>query len=195
MKAPIGEARIISKSWTMIKHLFGVRANSSGLDTANTRWFLILSPTESHSRWFRTSQPFTIYDLPFTISSMNSDPAIRVAMLPRDTNSQGTIFGGVILSYIDMAGAIEAHRHTGMDRFVTVAMREVIFHAPVFVGDLVSFYAETLDIGTTSITVRVVVEAERYGGPSERVRVTEAAVIYVAVDPQGKKTKISVTGG
>src|SRR6266496_6139039 len=141
------------------------------------------------------SRLFTIYDLPFTISSMNSDPAIRVAMLPRDTNSQGTIFGGVILSYIDMAGAIEAHRHTGMDRFVTVAMREVIFHAPVFVGDLVSFYAETLDIGTTSITVRVVVEAERYGGPSERVRVTEAAVIYVAVDPQGKKTKISVTGG
>jgi len=63
---------------------------------------------------------------------MNSDPAIRIAMLPRDTNSQGTIFGGVILSYIDMAGAIEAHRHTGMDRFVTVAMREVIFHAPVF---------------------------------------------------------------
>src|SRR5438445_346209 len=98
----------------------------------------------------------------------NSDPAIRVAMLPRDTNSQGTIFGGVILSYIDMAGAIEAHRHTGMDRFVTVAMREVIFHEPVFVGDLVSFYAETLKIGTTSITVRVLVEAERYGRPGER---------------------------
>ena len=55
---------------------------------------------------------------------MNSDPAIRIAMLPRDTNSQGTIFGGVILSYIDMAGAIEAHRRTGMDRFVTVAMRD-----------------------------------------------------------------------
>src|SRR5438874_12695880 len=59
-------------------------------------------------------------------TAMNSDPAIRVAMLPRDTNSQGTIFGGVILSYIDMAGAIEAHRHTGMGRFVTVAMREVL---------------------------------------------------------------------
>src|SRR6266542_5753761 len=85
---------------------------------------------------------FTVYHFRFTI--MNSDPAIRITMLPRDTNSQGTIFGGVILSYIDMAGAIEAHRHTGMDRFVTVAMREVIFHAPVFVGDLVSFYAETL---------------------------------------------------
>jgi acyl-CoA thioesterase YciA len=123
---------------------------------------------------------------------MNSDPAIRVAMLPRDTNAQGTIFGGVILSYIDMAGAIEAHRHTGMDRFVTVAMHEVIFHAPVFVGDLVSFYSETLKIGTTSITVRVIVEAERYGGPSDKVRVTEAEVIYVAVDRERKKTKIVV---
>ena len=121
---------------------------------------------------------------------MNTDPAIRIAMLPRDTNSQGTIFGGVILSYIDMAGAIEAHRHTGMDRFVTVAMHEVIFHAPVFVGDLVSFYCETAKIGTTSITVRVVVEAERYGGPSGSVRVTEAEVIYVAVDKEQKKTKI-----
>lgn len=122
---------------------------------------------------------------------MNSDPAIRITMLPRDTNSQGTIFGGVILSYIDMAGAIEAHRRTGMDRFVTVAMREVIFHQPVFVGDLVSFYSETLKVGTTSITTRVVVEAERYGQPSERARVTEAEVIYVAVDKEGKKKKIA----
>ena len=135
---------------------------------------------------------FTIYHFPFTIPAMNSDPAIRIAMLPRDTNAQGTIFGGVILSYIDMAGAIEAHRHTGMDRFVTVAMREVIFHAPVFVGDLVSFYAETLKIGTTSIAVRVVVEAQRYGGPNERVQVTQAEVIYVAVDREQKKTKIVV---
>jgi acyl-CoA thioesterase YciA len=119
------------------------------------------------------------------------DPAIRIALLPRDTNSQGTIFGGVILSYIDMAGAIEAHRHTGMDRFVTVAMREVIFHQPVFVGDLVSFYAETVRVGNTSITVRVVVEAERYGGPKERVRVTEAEVVYVAVDREGRKTRIA----
>lgn len=123
---------------------------------------------------------------------MNSDPAIRIVMLPRDTNSQGTIFGGVILSYIDMAGAIAAHRETSMDRFVTVAMREVIFHAPVFVGDLVSFYSEVSKVGTTSITTRVVVEAERYGGPSECVRVTEAEVIYVAVDRNGQKTRITL---
>jgi acyl-CoA thioesterase YciA len=124
---------------------------------------------------------------------MNSytDPAIRITLLPRDTNSQGTIFGGVILSYIDMAGAIEAHRRTKVERLVTVAMREVIFHQPVFVGDLVSFYAETLRIGNTSITVRVVVEAERHGGTSQnRVRVTEAEVIYVAVDENRQKVKI-----
>ena len=123
---------------------------------------------------------------------MNSfrDPAIRITLLPRDTNSAGTIFGGVILSYIDMAGAIEAHRRTGMDRFVTVAMREVIFHKPVFVGDLVSFYAETVNIGTTSITIRVIVETERVGSKTEILRVTEAEVVYVAVDVNRQKTEI-----
>ena len=123
---------------------------------------------------------------------MNSyqDPAIRITLLPRDTNSQGTIFGGVILSYIDTAGAIEAHRHTMMERFVTVAMREVILHKPVLVGDLVSFYAETVRVGKTSITVRVIVEAERLAFKSERIRVTEAEVIYVAVDKNGQKVKI-----
>src|SRR5215207_1478746 len=120
----------------------------------------------------------------------NRDPAIRITLLPRDTNSQGTIFGGVILSYIDMAGAIEAHRRTKVERLVTVAMREVIFHKPVFVGDLVSFYTETLRIGTTSITVRVIVEAERHSGNEGRIRVTEAEVVYVAVDENRRKMKI-----
>ncbi len=124
---------------------------------------------------------------------MNSytDPAIRITLLPRDTNPQGTIFGGIILSYIDIAGAVEAHRRTQIERFVTVAMREVIFHHPVFVGDLVSFYASTIRIGTTSITIRVVVEAERYGGTSERIKVTEAEVVYVAVDANRRKMKIN----
>jgi len=120
------------------------------------------------------------------------DPAIRIVLLPRETNSQGTIFGGVILSHIDIAGAIEAARRTKVERFVTVAMREVIFHKPVFVGDLVSFYAETLRIGNTSITVRVIVEAERVGSDSERVRVTEAEVVYVAVDENRQKIKIGM---
>ena len=121
----------------------------------------------------------------------HTDPAIRITLLPRDTNSRGTIFGGVILSYIDTAGAIEAHRYTKMERFVTVAMKEVIFHKPVYVGDLVSFYAEVVRVGTTSITVRVMVEVERLG-KDERVRVTEAEVIYVAVDKKGEKIKITM---
>jgi len=120
----------------------------------------------------------------------NRDPAIRITLLPRDTNSQGTVFGGIILSYIDMAGAIEAHRRTHMERFVTVAMREVIFHKPVFVGDLVSLYAETVSIGNTSITISVIVEAERVGVSTEKVRVTEAEVVYVAVDEKRQKTQI-----
>jgi acyl-CoA thioesterase YciA len=120
-----------------------------------------------------------------------TDPAIRITLLPRDTNPQGTIFGGIILSYIDIAGAVEAHRRSGIERFVTVAMREVVFHQPVYVGDLVSFYARTTRVGTTSLTVHVVVEAERYGGTSERIKVTEAEVVYVAVDANRRKMRIN----
>lgn len=111
--------------------------------------------------------------------------AIRVVLMPKDTNALGTIFGGVILSYIDQAGAVEAHRHA-RGRIVTVAMREVVFHAPVFVGDLVSFYTSTRRLGTTSVTVAVEVEAERGhpGGP--KVKVTEAEVVFVHVDTQGR---------
>src|SRR6185295_7665753 len=108
-------------------------------------------------------------------------PAIRVIMMPKDTNALGTIFGGIILSYIDQAGAVEAHRHTA-GRLVTVAMREVVFHAPVFVGDLVSFFTETLSLGRTSITVKVTVEAERGYRGAGRVKVTEAEIVYVHVD-------------
>lgn len=113
------------------------------------------------------------------------EPAIRILMMPRDTNALGTIFGGVILSYIDQAGAVAAHRF-GPGRLVTVAMREVVFHEPVFVGDLVSFYAETLKRGTTSVTVRVIVEAERPGRVNRKVKVTEAEVVYVQVDERGR---------
>ncbi len=108
-------------------------------------------------------------------------PAIRVVMMPKDTNALGTIFGGIILSYIDQAGVVEAQRHA-RGRFVTVAMREVEFLQPVFVGDLVSFYAETLRLGNTSLAVKVVVEAERRTRGGERVKVTEAEVVYVHVD-------------
>jgi acyl-CoA thioesterase YciA len=111
-------------------------------------------------------------------------------MMPRDTNAHGTVFGGIILSYIDVAGGVEAVRHTKHDRFVTVAMKEVIFHEPVFMGDLVSFYAETVRVGSTSITIHVVVEAERFGNACQKVKVTEAEVVYVAINQFREKIKI-----
>lgn len=123
---------------------------------------------------------------------MNHDdlqPAIRVAMMPRHTNELGTIFGGIILNHIDLAGAVEGRKHTDK-RLVTVAMHEVKFLAPVFVGDLVSFYTELVKIGTTSITVRVNVEARRHSTPHETVHVTTAEIVYVAIDAQGKAVPV-----
>ena len=113
------------------------------------------------------------------------DATLRVTMLPRDTNAHGTIFGGVILSHLDLAGGIAASRVAARN-FVTRAMRTVEFIAPVYVGDVVSFYTTVLRQGTTSITVTVSVEAERGRDPRQRVKVTEAEVVYVAVDEAGK---------
>src|SRR5829696_5834081 len=118
-------------------------------------------------------------------------PAIKVLLLPKDTNAYGTIFGGVILSNVDLASAIEA-RKIAAHRYVTKAMREVEFHEPVFLGDIVSFFTETVRVGRTSVTVHVLVEAERWGagpggaGHGERVKVTEAEVVVVAVDANGR---------
>ena len=113
-------------------------------------------------------------------------PAIKVLLLPKDTNGVGTIFGGVILSHLDLASAVEA-RKVAPHRYVTVAMREVEFHAPVFVGDLVIFYTETRRVGRTSVTVGVEVEVERWsaGHQGERVTVTAAEVVLVAIDADG----------
>lgn len=118
------------------------------------------------------------------------DAAIRLTMMPRDTNAHGTVFGGVILSYIDVAGGVEAVRHTKHERFVTVAMNEVIFHEPVFIGDLVSFYAETIRVGNTSIRVHVDVEAERFGNKGQKVLVTSADLTFVAIDENRNKIAI-----
>ena len=125
-------------------------------------------------------------------------PAIKVLLLPKDTNAHGTIFGGVILSHIDLASAIEA-RTVAAHRYVTKAMREVEFHEPVFVGDIVNFYTQIVQVGRTSITIRVTVEAERWGMPPTRagltghgeiVKVTEAEVVLVAVNDQGRPVPI-----
>jgi acyl-CoA thioesterase YciA len=120
-------------------------------------------------------------------------PAIKVVMMPKDTNAHGTIFGGVILSNIDLASGVEAFK-VAPHLYVTKAMREVDFHEPVFTGDVVSFFASTVRVGRTSVTVRVEVEAERWGrdaggrriGRGERVKVTEAEVVLVAVDGDGR---------
>ena len=125
-------------------------------------------------------------------------PAIKLVLLPKDTNAYGTIFGGVILSHIDLASAVEA-RKTAPHRYVTRAMHEVEFHEPVYVGDVVSFYTETVRVGRTSITVRVTVEVERWGGGlagrrgasyGETVKVTEAEVVLVAIDEQGRSVPV-----
>ena len=112
------------------------------------------------------------------------EPAIRVMLMPKDTNGHGTIFGGVILSHIDVAGAVEARKHT-RHRVVTAALDKVEFLAPVQVGDLVSFYTRTLEVGRKSVTIGIEVEANRVDG-SGVVKVTEARAVYVSVDLEGR---------
>ena len=116
-------------------------------------------------------------------------PSIRRVMMPRDTNAFGTIFGGVILSEIDLAAAVEAHRHHA-GRLVTVALDGVVFRAPVHVGDCVSFFTETVRIGHTSIRVKIRVWAERRFSSGSEVFVTEAEATMVAVGPDGEKVPI-----
>lgn len=110
--------------------------------------------------------------------------ALRVITSPRDTNHYGTIFGGVILSYIDQAGFIEARRHAN-HRWVTASIERVDFKAPIGVGDVVNLYSHTARLGTTSVGVVVEVEAERYATGAV-VAVTSAALTMVAVDAGGK---------
>ena len=120
----------------------------------------------------------------------DQQPAIRVLMTPRDTNALGTIFGGVILSYIDQAAAIEAHvYHPG--KLVTVAMDKVEFKQPVHVGDLVSFFTSTMRVGRTSIEVRIQVWAQRSCDRDSFVPVTDAHATLVAVDENLKPTPVT----
>ena len=109
--------------------------------------------------------------------------ALRVLMMPRDTNHQGTIFGGIILAHIDQAGYVEA-RHHGLHRWVTASVDRVDFKAPVHVGEVVEFRTRTIRLGRTSVTVQVVVNAERMDG--KWVHVTEAQLTMVAVDEDGR---------
>ncbi len=128
------------------------------------------------------------------MSETNFQPKSRVLMMPRDTNASGTIFGGVILSYIDMAGAEEAICQ-GARRVVTVAMNQVVFHEPVFVGDLVSFYTDLIRVGRTSVTVKVRVRSARRFDRGQIVDVTEAEITYVNVDGDGRPVSIKEIPG
>lgn len=111
--------------------------------------------------------------------------ALRVMPGPADTNAAGDIFGGWIMSQVDIAGSIVARRCAG-GRVVTVAVNAMQFHQPVFVGDLISCYAQITRTGRTSITVHVTAFAERRGDREETIQVTEADVTYVAVDEKRK---------
>lgn len=119
-----------------------------------------------------------------TETSGDRSLALRVVTMPRDTNQYGTIFGGVVLSWIDQAGFVEARRH-GLHRWVTASIERVDFKAPVLLGDIVSLWTRVERFGTKSITVCVEVEAERFHGAAT-VAVTQAHLTMVAVDPAGR---------
>jgi len=116
-----------------------------------------------------------------TVSRDDRQPTIRLVARPADTNAGGDIFGGWIMSQVDIAGSIAAYRRA-QGRVVTVAVDSLQFHQPVLVGDLISCYAEVIRVGRTSITVQVEVFAERDWDGIQHLKVTEARVTYVAID-------------
>ncbi len=122
----------------------------------------------------------------------NRQPAIRVVARPADTNAGGDIFGGWIMAQVDIAGSIVAYR-LAKGRVVTVAVDSIQFHEPVFVGDLVSCYAEVVRVGRTSITVDVEIFAERDREGIQHLKVTEARVTYVAIDEQRRPRPVSAS--
>jgi acyl-CoA thioesterase YciA len=118
------------------------------------------------------------------------EPTLRVIPMPADANHTGDIFGGWIMSQVDLAGSIPAVR-TAQGRVATVAVNSFVFRQPVFVGDVVSFYAEVVKVGRTSITVDVEVYAQRRPEKELCVKVTEATLTYVAVDDNRQPRVVS----
>jgi acyl-CoA thioesterase YciA len=119
-----------------------------------------------------------------TTSLPDKQPVLRIVPMPADTNAHGTIFGGWVMAQVDIAGSIPAWERAH-GPVVTVAVNSFVFKEAVFVGDVVSFYADVIKVGRTSITVDVEVYAQRgRSGTREAVKVTEAQLTYVAVDAQ-----------
>jgi acyl-CoA thioesterase YciA len=117
--------------------------------------------------------------------------AIQVMAMPADTNAAGDIFGGWLMSQVDLAGSVVARRRA-KGRIVTVAVDAFQFKSPVFVGDLVSCYAVITHVGNTSITVHVSAFAERHGESQECIQVTQADLTYVAVDENRRPCRVPV---
>lgn len=116
---------------------------------------------------------------------------LTIIPMPKDTNSAGNVFGGWIMSQIDLAGAVAA-REICNNRVVTIAVDQMVFKKPVFVGDVVSFYATVVNVGRTSVKVDVNVVANRLvKGVKETIEVTHATLTYVNVDENGNKKEIS----
>ena len=123
----------------------------------------------------------------------DEQPVLRIVPMPADTNAHGTIFGGWVMAQVDIAGSIPAWDRA-QGPVVTVAVNSFVFKEPVFVGDIVSFYARVLKIGRTSVTVDVEVYAQRkLGGDREVVKVTEAQLTYVAVDESRRPRPVPTT--
>ncbi|MEK9876293.1 MAG: acyl-CoA thioesterase [Betaproteobacteria bacterium] len=120
---------------------------------------------------------------------IDKDPTLRVVPMPSDANYSGDIFGGWIMSQVDIAGSIPAAQ-LAKGRIVTIAVNSFLFKQPVMIGDLVSFYADVVKVGKTSITVDVEVFAQRRS-LHEIVKVTEATLTYVAVDENRKPRVIN----
>ena len=128
-----------------------------------------------------------------TTLPQGEQPVLRIVPMPADTNAHGTIFGGWVMAQVDVAGSIPAWARAN-GPVVTVAVNSFVFKEPVFVGDLVSFYARVLKVGRTSITVDVEVFAQRGRlGHADVVKVTEAQLTYVAVDKQRKPRALHET--
>lgn len=119
--------------------------------------------------------------LPKILLPVDREPVIRVIPMPRDSNSAGDVFGGWIMSQVDLAGSVAAVAHA-KGRVVTVSVNSFVFKEPVFVGDLCSFYAHIEHVGRTSMKIYVEVYSQRSLNPDQVVKVTEAYITYVAVD-------------
>ena len=142
------------------------------------------APTSSHPQDATPDHSAAPLSLP-----NDRDLVLRVMPLPADANANGDVFGGWIMAQVDLAGAVLPMR-IAKGRIATVAVNEFVFKQPVSIGDLLSFYAEVLRVGRTSITVRVEVYAERNPADPQVVKVTEASVTYVAIDDAGQPRQL-----